>query len=144
MGNTKAHLRPQKNTHDAYQYKRKLNCNLKGRNNARTVKSSTVVIFEDTKCRVLSLIKRLKTMTLQCNIVSHWLGTYTKWSLIAGFDIFLYPSRANEKFWYIEPCVGYQLHFHKILTDIIITRLHCTWWNIQNGKTQICSYPRTF
>ena len=36
---------------------------LKGRNNARAVKSSTVVIFEDTKCRVVSLIKRLTMMT---------------------------------------------------------------------------------
>ena len=37
--------------------------NLRGRNNARAVKSSTVVILDDTKCRVVSLIKRPTTIT---------------------------------------------------------------------------------
>ena len=55
MGNTKAHWRPQWNTHGAYQYKKKI-YNLKGRNNTRAVKSATVVIFEDPKRRVVSLL----------------------------------------------------------------------------------------
>ena len=40
---------------------------LKCRNNARAVKSPTVVIFEDTKGRVVSLIKRL---TMMISIIS--------------------------------------------------------------------------
>ena len=35
---------------------------MRGRNKARAVKSSTVVIFEDTKCRVVSLFMRLTTI----------------------------------------------------------------------------------
>ena len=37
--------------------------NLKSCNNARALKSSTVVNFEDTKCRVVSLIKKLTAIT---------------------------------------------------------------------------------
>ena len=40
---------------------------MRGHNNARTVKPSTVVIFEDTICRVVSLIKRLTTIKWNSN-----------------------------------------------------------------------------
>ena len=56
-----------KNYHGVHQDKRKLNLWFEGpQNSARTVKSSTVVMFEDTKCRVVSPIKRL-TATRQTN-----------------------------------------------------------------------------
>ena len=40
--------------------------NLKGRNNTRDEESSTVAIFEDAKCRVVSLIKRLRGSRRKC------------------------------------------------------------------------------
>ena len=40
-----------------------------GRNNARAVKSATVVIFEDPKRRVMRLLESLTTITEQCGHV---------------------------------------------------------------------------
>ena len=64
MGTTEAHWRPQKYSWCIQvQKKIKPTYNFEGPHNARAVKSSIVVIFEDTKWITVSLIKRLTAMT---------------------------------------------------------------------------------
>ena len=47
--------------------------------------------------------------TLQCNVVSHWLGAYTKWPLICSAIIFS-DLRETQTYWYESSHVNWFHH----------------------------------
>ena len=71
--------------------------NLKDRSNARAVKSSRVVIFEDTKCSVVSLIKRLTTISKSKKNIKTYTLSFTggKKRKISGESIYM-SSRHHD------------------------------------------------
>ena len=58
-------------------------------------------------------------MTLQCNVVSHWLGAYTKWSLciciglLAKGEIVLFPYTSSNFQMFNDACVNGVRKFRK-------------------------------
>ena len=64
-------------------------------------------------------------MTLQCNVISHWLGPYTKWSVY--YEVVIYSGLPSVT------------EFQYLVTEItlLLLKVHFCYWNFHEILTKI-------
>ena len=76
--------------------------------------------------------------TLQCNVVSHWLGTYTKWSLMRTFIIY-----SDVCHWHDSSCINHcTTGIQQMLCNCF--KAHFTGWkSIHWGRERMAAVSQT-